>query len=77
MRKKATARELHLNTSEILKRVVNGETFLIEERCAAVSELRPVSRQRPTAGLLSREAFIAKFPRVKTDSGHILEQDRS
>ena len=77
MRKKATARELHLNTSQILKRVVNGETFLIESRGAPVAELRPLTRQRPTAGLPDREALIAKLPRVKIDSGRILEQDRT
>jgi len=77
MRRKATLRELHLKTSDILRRVVNGETFVIERRGSPVAELRPLPQQRPTAVLPDREAFIAKLPQVKTDSGRILEQDRS
>jgi antitoxin (DNA-binding transcriptional repressor) of toxin-antitoxin stability system len=77
MRRKATARELHLNTSQILKRVVNGESFVIESRGTPVAELRPLSGQPPTSRLPNREALIAELPRVKTDSGRILEQDRT
>jgi antitoxin (DNA-binding transcriptional repressor) of toxin-antitoxin stability system len=77
MRRKASLRELHLNTSGILKQVANGETFIIEKRGDPIAELRPLSRQRPTARLPNREAFIRKLGRVKIDSGRILEQDRT
>jgi antitoxin (DNA-binding transcriptional repressor) of toxin-antitoxin stability system len=76
MRKKATLRELHLNTSEIIKRVANGETFVIERRGAPVAELRPFAR-RTHASMPDREEFIGTLPRVKLDSGRILEEDRT
>jgi antitoxin (DNA-binding transcriptional repressor) of toxin-antitoxin stability system len=77
MGKKATLRDLHLKTSEIVKQVADGETFVIEKQGTPVAELRPLSRQSPTARMPDREAFLRSLPRVKTDSGRILEQDRN
>jgi len=77
MRKKATVRDLHLKTSEIVRRVASGETFVIEKHGTAVAELRPLSRQSPTTPLPDRGAFLRRTPRVKVDSGRVLEQDRT
>lgn len=75
--KKASVRDLHLKTSAILNQVASGEVFVIEKHGTPVAELRPFQVLPPTRGLPRREAFLAKFPRVKLDSGRILEEDRS
>jgi antitoxin (DNA-binding transcriptional repressor) of toxin-antitoxin stability system len=75
--RKATVRDLHLKTSDIVKQVANGETFLIEKKGVPVAELRPVPAHRPTRRLPNREAFIRSLPFVAKDSGRILEEDRS
>jgi len=73
--KRATVRDLHLKTSDMVRRVADGEMFLIEKRGVAVAELRPVETPPPTRRLPNREARLAKLP-VCMDSGRILEQDR-
>jgi antitoxin (DNA-binding transcriptional repressor) of toxin-antitoxin stability system len=76
MRKKATVRELHLKTSEIVKQVANGETFIIEKQGTPVAEIRPLSPRQSTRQLPDREDFIRSLPVVAIDSGKILEEDR-
>jgi antitoxin (DNA-binding transcriptional repressor) of toxin-antitoxin stability system len=76
MKKKTTARELHLRTSGILGEVVNGETYIIERRGVPVAEIRPLSRNVSTKRLPNREKFLQKLPMVHMDSGRILEEDR-
>ncbi len=75
--KRASVRELHLETSRILNRVEKGEEFLIVKRGRPVAELRPVQelpKCKPfPPGLLTR---LARFPKVKTDSGRFLEEHR-
>jgi len=51
--------------------------FVIHKRGTPVAEIRPLTSQLPTRHLPDREAFIRSLPRVKTDSGRILEQDRT
>jgi antitoxin (DNA-binding transcriptional repressor) of toxin-antitoxin stability system len=75
--RKATVRELHLKTSDIVKQVANGETFVIERHGTPVAELRPVQAQKPTSRLPDREAFIRSLPFAAMDSGKILEEDRT
>lgn len=77
MRRKATVRELHLNTSEIIKQVVDGETFVIEKHGRPVAEVRPFTPRTITSAMPDREDFLATLSRVKTDSGRILEEDRT
>jgi antitoxin (DNA-binding transcriptional repressor) of toxin-antitoxin stability system len=76
MKRKATVRELHLNTSEIVKQVVNGETFVIEKHGKPVAEIRPVQELAGTRPLPDREAFLRSLSCVAGDSGRILEEDR-
>ena len=70
-----TERELHLKTSEILREVVAGESFIIEKHGVPVAEIRPVSSQ-PAPRMPDREALIMSGPET-LDSGLILEQDRT
>ena len=73
--KSSTVRELHLKTSEIVRRVAEGESFIIEKRGVPVAELCPIS-DRPKPRMPDREALIMSRP-VTIDSGLILEQDRT
>jgi prevent-host-death family protein len=73
--KSSTVRELHLKTSEIVRQVVAGESFVIEKRGVPVAELRPLS-ERPKPRMPDREVLIMSGPQTM-DSGLILEQDRT
>jgi len=70
-------RELHLNTSDLIKQVVNGSAFIIEKQGRPVAELRPITEQKRGNRLPDREEFIRSLPLSKTDSGRILEEDRT
>ena len=73
--KSSTVRELHLKTSEIVRRVAEGESFIIEKRGVPVAEIHPIS-DRPRPRMPNREALIMSGPETM-DSGLILEQDRT
>ena len=73
---RTTVRELHLNTTALIKNVKEGKTYVIESRGTPVAELRPITERR-SRRLPDREAFIRTLPFSKTDSGKILEEDRS
>ena len=73
---RTTVRDLHLNTSSLLKEVAEGQTFVIENRGVPVAELRPITERR-SKKFPNREAFIRTLRPVKTDSGRIMEEDRS
>jgi len=74
--KRATVRDLHLNTSAIVAQVAEGETFVIAKRGVAVAELRPLQVAPSTRRLPNREARLARLP-AALDSGRILEEDRT
>jgi antitoxin (DNA-binding transcriptional repressor) of toxin-antitoxin stability system len=74
---RTSVRELHLKTSALIKNVAEGQTYVIEYRGKPVAELRPITEPRPRPRLPDREAWIRKLPISKTDSGRILEEDRS
>ncbi len=73
--KSSTVRELHLKTSEIVRRVSEGESFIIEKRGVPVAEIRPFT-DRPKPKMPDREVLIMSISHVGLDSGEILEQDR-
>jgi antitoxin (DNA-binding transcriptional repressor) of toxin-antitoxin stability system len=76
--KKASVRKLHLKTSSLIKDVVEGQTYVIELRGRPVAELRPITgTPRRSKPLPNRETWIRKLRVSKTDSGRILEEDRS
>lgn len=75
--KQANIRDLHMKTGTIVKEVAEGQIFVITKHGAPVAELRPLQTLPGTRRLPNREAFIAKLPPVRVDSGRILEQDRS
>ena len=71
----SSGRELHTKTSQIVRRVVGGESFITEKRGEPDAEIRPVS-PRPRPHMPDREALIMSAP-LTLDSGLILEQDRT
>lgn len=73
---RATVRDLHLNTSALLKEVAEGQTFVIENRGVPVAELRPFTPVI-VKKLPDRSAFLKTLKPSKTDSGRILEEDRT
>ena len=73
--KSSTVRELHLKTSDIVRQVAAGESFIIEKRGVPVAEIRPIS-DRPKPKMPDREGLIMSGL-VTMDSGTILEQDRT
>jgi prevent-host-death family protein len=74
---RATVRDLHLKTSELIKKVAEGQSYVIELRGKPVAELRPVTERRSRKPLPDREAFIRSLPFSNIDTGRILEEDRS
>lgn len=74
--KRTTVRELHLQTSAIVKAVLAGESYIVEKSGVPVAEIRPFVHLPPTRRMPNREAILSKMPRVG-DSGRILEEDRS
>lgn len=74
--KRATVRDLHLKTSDMLKEVAKGGVFLVEKKGVPIAELRPVQTLPPPRRLPNREAITGKLPFDLLDSGRIFEQDR-
>jgi antitoxin (DNA-binding transcriptional repressor) of toxin-antitoxin stability system len=74
--KRTTVRELHLQTSAIVRAVAEGESFIVEKSGVPVAELRPLDEATAARLLPNREAIISKMKRAG-DSGRILEEDRS
>jgi prevent-host-death family protein len=75
--KRASVRDLHLNTSNLVKEVRHGEVVVIESRGIPVAELRPISPGFSGKSLPDRAKFLSKFPQINSDSGRFLEEDRS
>jgi antitoxin (DNA-binding transcriptional repressor) of toxin-antitoxin stability system len=73
--KSTSVRELHLQTSALIRAVAEGESYIIMKSGVPVAELRPFEKP-PTRRLPNREAIISKMKRAG-DSGRILEEDRS
>jgi antitoxin (DNA-binding transcriptional repressor) of toxin-antitoxin stability system len=74
--KRTTVRELHLQTSAIVRAVAEGESFIVEKSGVPIAELRPFQQLPPTRKMPNREAIISKM-KLAGDSGRILEEDRS
>ena len=76
---KASVRDLHIRTSELVRAAAEGAVIVIERRGEPVAELRPFTKDRAK---LRRKVFARmrriwkEFPQVDTDSGRFLEEDR-
>jgi len=67
---------LHLQTRAILKSVLAGESYIVEESGVPVAELRPFQELPATRRMPNREAIISKMKRVD-DSARIIDEIRS
>jgi prevent-host-death family protein len=74
--KKASIRDLHIRTSELVREAADGAVILIERRGEPVAELRPISKKRATSALPDMSDLWQRFPSVAADSGRFLEEDR-
>ena len=71
-----TIRKLHEETGRIIDAAQAGEVIIVRRRGVPVAEVRGVSIQNRKVKVPDLGRRYAKFPRVKTDSGRILEEDR-
>ena len=74
--RRASIRDLHIRTSELIREVAEGEVILIEKRGEPVAELRPFSNKAAKPPLPDMQRFWKRFPQVSGDSGRFLEEDR-
>jgi len=74
--KTASVRDLHIRTSELVREAAEGAVILIERRGEAVAELRPLSKKSTKPQLPDLSDLWRRMPRVATDSGRFLEEDR-
>jgi antitoxin (DNA-binding transcriptional repressor) of toxin-antitoxin stability system len=74
--RKASIRDLHLRTGAIVREASQGRVIVIERRGTPVAELRPIERPSPAKVFRELEPFLAKFPKLKGDSGKFISQSR-
>lgn len=79
--RKASIRELHLKTSELVREAEEGSIVVIERRGEPVAELRPLAKSRLSPAARKRiwaqmEKVWASMPQLP-DSSRIIEEDRS
>ncbi len=73
---KASIRDLHIRTSELVRAASDGTVIVIERRGEPVAELRPISKKRVKPRLPDLAEIWRRFPSVAGDSGRFLEEDR-
>jgi prevent-host-death family protein len=73
--KKASIRELHIRTSELVREAREGAVVIIESRGEPVAELRPLSKKRKPK-LPDMSHFWNDFPQVPGDSAQFISEDR-
>ena len=81
---KASVRDLHIRTSELVKAASEGAVIIIERRGEPVAELRPISnkgmteeRRKLVAKVFARmEPIWKRMPKIDSDSGRWLEENR-
>jgi antitoxin (DNA-binding transcriptional repressor) of toxin-antitoxin stability system len=74
--RRVTIRKLHDETGSIVDAAQAGEVIVVSRRGVAVAELRGVAAPAPKVRVPNFGRRYAKFPRVRTDSGRILEAER-
>jgi len=75
--KSVTVRELHERTGAIIDMAAEGHVVLVTKRGRPVAEIRPTLASTGRRTLPDRTEILARFPRLRGDSGRFLETDRS
>ncbi len=79
--RKASIRDLHINTSALVREVEEGSTIVIERRGEPVAEIHPisprkgVSKEKMDQIFAEMEKLWAKMPQLP-DSTDIISEDR-
>jgi prevent-host-death family protein len=79
--RKTSIRELHINTSELVREAAEGSVIVIERRGEPVAELRPITAPLRIAADKKVRIFTSmrkvwdRMPKVG-DSTKIIEEDR-
>jgi antitoxin (DNA-binding transcriptional repressor) of toxin-antitoxin stability system len=73
--RKASVRELHIRTSELIRDTAGGAVIVIERRGEPVAELRPISKKK-NVKLPYMTKLWAKLPQFPDDSTDIISEDR-
>jgi antitoxin (DNA-binding transcriptional repressor) of toxin-antitoxin stability system len=71
-----TVRKLHEETGRLVDAAQAGEVIVIRRRGVPVAELSGFKSRRRKAKIPDFTRRYAKFPRVKSDSGKMLEEER-
>ena len=74
--RKASIRDLHIRTSELVRDAAEGAVIVIERRGEPVAELRPLSKPRRRVKLPDMTRFWNEFPQLPGDSTRFIEEDR-
>ena len=75
--KKASIRDLHIRTSELVREAAGGAVIVIERRGEPVAELRPVTpAKRRSPRFPDMTEFWRAMPKVKIDSTQSISEDR-
>jgi antitoxin (DNA-binding transcriptional repressor) of toxin-antitoxin stability system len=74
--RKASVRDLHIRTSELIRDAAGGAVIVIERRGEPVAELRPISKKKPKLKLPDMTRFWTVFPQLSGDSTKFIEEDR-
>ena len=73
---KASVRDLHIRTSELVRDAVAREVIIIESRGEPVAVLRPLSKTRRKIKFPDMTRFWNEFPQLPGDSTTFIGQDR-
>ena len=74
--RKASVRDLHIRTSELVRDAAEGAVIVIERRGEPVAELRPFTKKKKKFKLPDMTAFWESMPQVPGDSTQFISEDR-
>ncbi|HJZ95955.1 MAG TPA: type II toxin-antitoxin system prevent-host-death family antitoxin [Candidatus Solibacter sp.] len=74
--RKASVRDLHIRTSELVREAANGTVIEIQRRGEPIAELRPVTKKKKKLKLRDMSKFWASMPQLTGDSTQFISADR-
>jgi antitoxin (DNA-binding transcriptional repressor) of toxin-antitoxin stability system len=74
--RKASIRDLHIRTSELVRDASEGAVIVIERRGEPVAELRPLTKKKKKLKFPDMTEFWARMPQVAGDSTQFISEDR-
>ncbi|MEO5925813.1 MAG: type II toxin-antitoxin system prevent-host-death family antitoxin [Bryobacteraceae bacterium] len=80
--RKTSVRDLHINTSALVREAEEGGTIVIERRGEPVAELRPLAAKAGITPEQKERIFAemreiwARMPQMGTDSTQLVSEDR-